>query len=177
MVLLVLSIVPVTGIRDENLLLNRGNDDVLLNMLLRVASIETRVELLLVGELLLLRGLLLLLWGLLVLLGGERGLLWGLLVLLGRERGLLLHRRGGVLLELLRSRRPVGPGVDGGGHSGPRHSCRVGELRPDAAYLLQDRIVAGLWRLCLSRLGCWPLLLSLRDGCSLWLSDGAGYGW
>ena len=54
MVLLVLSIVPVTGIRDENLLLNRGNDDVLLNMLLRMASIDTRVELLLVGELLLL---------------------------------------------------------------------------------------------------------------------------
>jgi hypothetical protein len=44
-----------------------------LNMLLRMASIESRVELLLVGELLLLRGLLLLLWGLLVLLGGGEG--------------------------------------------------------------------------------------------------------
>jgi hypothetical protein len=135
----------------------------LLNMLLHMASIESRVELLLVCELLLLRGLLL--------------LLWGLLVLLGREGGLLLHRKGGVLLKLWGGRRPVGPGVDGGGHSGPRHSCRVGELRPDAAYLLQDRIVAGLWGLCLSRLGWWPWLLNLRDGCSLWLSDGAGNGW
>jgi hypothetical protein len=133
MVLLVLSIVPVTGIRDENLLLNRGNDDVLLNMLLCVASIETRVELLLVGELLLLRGLLLLLWGLLVM--QERG------------GGLLLHLRGGVLLELLRSCCPVGPGVDWSRHSGPRHGCRVGELRPYAAYLLHDRNVVGLWNL------------------------------
>jgi hypothetical protein len=163
MVLLVLSIVPVTGIRDEHLLLNGGDDDMLLNMLLRRASIESRVELLLVGELLLLRGLLL--------------LLWSLLVMLGRERGLLLHRRGGVLLELLRSRRLVGPGVDGSRHSGPRHGCRVGELWPDAAYLLQDRSVAGLCRLCLCRLGCGPLLLSLWDGCSLWLGDGTGYGW
>ena len=163
MVLLVLSVVPVTRIRDDHLLLHRRDDGMLLNMLLHMASIESRVELLLVGELLLLRGLLL--------------LLWGLLVLLGRERGLLLHRRGGVLLELLRSRRPVGPGVDGGGYSGPRHGCRVGELRADAAYLLQDRIVAGLWRLCLSRLEWWPLLLNVRDGCSLWLSDGTGYGW
>ncbi len=163
MVLLVLSIVPVTEIRDEHLLLHRGVDDMLLSMLLRMASIESRVELLLVGDLLLLRGLLL--------------LLWSLLVLLGRERGLLLHRRGGVLLELLRGRRPVGPGVDGSRHSGPRHGCRDGELRPEAAYLLRDRSVAGLWRLRLSRLGCWPLLLSLWDGRILWLGDGAGYGW
>ncbi len=147
MVLLVLSIVLVTGIRDENLLLSRGNDDVLLNMLLRMASIESRVELLLVGELLLLRGLLL--------------LLGDLLVMQGRERGLLLHLRGGVLLGLLRSRCPVGPGVNGSRHSGPRHGCRVGELQPDAAYLLHDRNVAGLWKLCLCRLGCGPFVESL----------------
>jgi hypothetical protein len=88
-----------------------------------------------------------------------------------------LHLRGGVLLGLLRSRCPVGPGVNGSRHSGPRHGCRVGELRPDAAYLLHDRSVAGLWKLCLCRLGCGPLLLSLWDGCSLWLGDGTGYGW
>jgi hypothetical protein len=86
-----------------------------------------------VGELLLLRGLLL--------------LLWGLLVMQGRGRGLLLHLRGGVLLELLRSCCPVSPGVDWSRHSGPRHGCRVGELRPYAAYLLHDRNVVGLWKL------------------------------
>jgi hypothetical protein len=143
--------------------LNRGDDDMLLNMLLRRASIESRVELLMVGELVLLRGLLL--------------LLWSLLVMLGREGGLLLHRRGGVLLELLSSHRPVGPGVDGSRHSGPRHGCRVGELRPDAAYLKRDRSVAGLCRLRLCCLGCGPMLLSLWDGCSLWLGDGTCYRW
>jgi hypothetical protein len=163
---LILTIVPISRIRDGHLLLNRGDDDILLSKLLCRAVVESRVELLLRGNLLLMENLLLLLGSLLV-------LLRSLLMMQGRGRDLLLHLGGGVLLELLRRHRPVSPRVDGGRHSGPRHGCGGGELRPDAAYLMLESDT----RLCglrLNQLGCGALLWRF-SGIRLWLDNGAGH--